>query len=397
MMLQRNKSISKPVAAKKTTCLCQMLHVTLLWTRIFGLSPINWTPPKKSETEIPHKCTFVVSKAWKIYSFWLLLVYSVVYYQYAIAGFRTDNYTQLLFDLNKVLYVSFGFVLTFWGLRNASQLVEALSQVAIYVQDGWMCDGSKANVRTTVWQGIVAVMLQLVLQASTYLFTNTKEALDIYRYIIHNVPFMFYYLFCIVCSILMALFRCFDTQLMGVLQGQMSDQSKQCTSPHEFKSGPYGNRAAQIDQLRRIHEKIRSSMVDFNAAMNPQILIHQFIELLVIVMHLYSIIMFFGLPLRTPELYSTFFMDCLFVVVHACALVIFFSAADRIKNRVSELNSHVFLFDKNVYSIAIEDSGIDQKFDEKRRVINGAGTVADFRAETKSGTSSVERRKVLHN
>jgi hypothetical protein len=345
-MFKSDKS-KKPATSQTTTCLCQMLSVTLFWTRLFGLSPISWIRAKKSETEIPHKCLFVVSTTWQIYSAFLIFIYSLVYFQYASIGFKTDNLSQLLIDINHVVYLTFGFVLTLWGMRNAGRLVETLTQVAVYVHDGWLCDNSKAHVRATVWQGIVAVMLQLSFQFGAQFFINYHDAFeqnsnpyDLGGYIIHNVPFMFYYLFCTVCSILMALFRCFDTKLSGVLRAQVPHHRQHCTGPHEF-IGQSVSRSAQIDQLRRIHEQIRTSMMDLNAAMNPQILIHQFIELLVIVMHLYSIIMFFGMPAETPKLYATFFLDCLFVVVHVCALVIFFSSADRIKTRVSRVDRNI--------------------------------------------------------
>jgi hypothetical protein len=202
-----------------------------------------------------------------------------------------------------------------------------------------MCDDSKSNLKVAIRSGISLLILQLFLQIAAYSFVtfNEKlkskmEGLNYIELLVHNVPFMFYHLFCTISSVYVEFFNCFKKVMVQALRKKImiSTDDQWCVGTHDLIKQKQ-SLSADIDCLRRMHESIRESMMAFNNSLNPQILIHQFIELLVMVMHLYSVIMFFSTETRTPELYTIFCMDVLFIFVHSCALVVFLKSANNIK------------------------------------------------------------------
>jgi hypothetical protein len=52
------------------------------------------------------------------------------------SDFHHADYNKMLNMLNQLLYFTFGFVLTIWGMVNAGKLASALNRMSEFVREG---------------------------------------------------------------------------------------------------------------------------------------------------------------------------------------------------------------------------------------------------------------------
>lgn len=195
-------------------------------------------------------------------------------------------------------------------------------------------------------------------------FTSHFSLSDVINRVVQNVPFMFYYLFTTICAIFVGLFMCFDTTMLQTLnyeefkmQLKVTGELRLNDTEDEGSSGYNTMKIVRcrgrhmnvvkhasinstvmddLDQLRRLHECIRDSLVCANDAFNPQIAIHLFIVLTVLVMHLYSVILYTNIPDKTPDQFTDFCINWLFVIVHTIGLLMFLLSCQGIRASVRE-------------------------------------------------------------
>lgn len=355
-----------PVKQKKK-CLCQMLYIVLFWSRIFGLTPISWSHPRGRDfIREDGQCQFHISKFWMTYSVVLAVIYNSLFYQTQEDTAEADDVFELLFALNECIYMVFSTLLTIFAILRSWHLVETLNSIAPFLQRGLMCQSSKMALMRTSRVGIGMIFFQMLLQFGALLFmswnddfVNHHELKDIMGRLVHNIPFMFYYLFCTISAMYVSLFMCFETAMLQALTNGMlrpdafsqgaSLKIGRCTGSHmnTLKADMETDLLREeLDSFRRFHEKLRLSVNSANQALNPQITIHLFIELGVVIMHLFSIVLYFNQetdPVKegeytgiysTSDVYAIFLLDIMFISLHSAGLLLFLFAATGLKMSV---------------------------------------------------------------
>lgn len=91
--------------------------------------------------------------------------------------------------------------------------------------------------------------------------------------------------------------------------------------------------AKTFDDLRLLHEDLRKSMMHANKVFVPQICLHLVIEILVVVMHFYSVIISFSAPLSIFAVVRIF-IDVIFIITHSTGIVLFLTINQKITNLV---------------------------------------------------------------
>lgn len=354
-------------------CLCAMLRITLWLSRCFGIAPIGWKHPRDRQFfREDGQCEFYVSKGWVLYTVVITVAYNVLFFVYYDFGtIDTSQLSHVLKAINSWSYYVFATILSLFGILKAKALCHCLNDVAPFLRKGLLCRHAKSTVLRTARIGFILITAQLTFQYAALFFMNWNyqfethfSVRDVIDKTVHNVPFMFYYLFSTICSIFVGLFMCFDTTMFQTLnyeeiQAQLK-QSRNLQMEDPEDEGSTGFNTMKIvrckgkhlnvlkhsfidsgimedmDGLRRLHESIRESLVTANAAFNPQITIHLFIELTVLVLHLYTVILYMNIPQKnkTADQFTAYCIDWLFVVVHTIGLLIFLLSCQGIRASV---------------------------------------------------------------
>ena len=362
---------ARPLGLAKKKCLCEILRVTLGLSRLFGIAPISWRhPPNRKFFREDGQCEFYVNKWWILYTLSILLGYNTMFITYNDWS-STDmrSLSQVLNAVNSWSYYIFATVLSVIAIFKATALCETLNDVSQFLRKGLLCSFTKSTIAKTSHLGFVIIIAQLAFQYVALLFMswndqfNTRLSVkDFIDKSVHNVPFMFYYLFSTICSIYVGLFMCFDTTLLQTLNFDELQVELQRTGDIPLKDfdeeissgfntmeivrcrGRHLNVLKQsfirtgtmedMDALRRLYKAIRDSLAVANDAFNPQITIHLFIELTVLVLHLYKVILYMRIPNKTTDQFTNYCIDWLFVVVHTIGLLIFLLSCQGIRASV---------------------------------------------------------------
>lgn len=352
-------------------CLCEILQVTLWLSRLFGIAPISWRHPKnRLFFREDGQCEFFVSKWWTLYTICLTVAYNAMFiHSFDFGAIDTTQLSHVLKAVNSWSYYIFATILSMAAIVKAKALCTCLNDVTPFLRKGLLCSHAKSTVLRTSRLGFILIVLQLAVQYAALLFMSWNDrfeshftARDFVDKSVHNVPFMFYYLFSTICAIFVGLFMCFDTTMLQTLnfeelQAQLhTTGALRITEPEEEGSSGFNTMKIMrcrgrhlnvlkhsflnsgimedLDALRRMHETIRDSLTTANAAFNPQICIHLLIELSVLVMHLYSVILYINVPNKSTDQFTAYCIDWLFVVVHTIGLLIFLLSCQGIRASV---------------------------------------------------------------
>lgn len=365
---------------EKKKCLCEMLLVTLWLSRLFGIAPIDWRHPKNQQfIREDGQCEFFVSPWWTAYSITLLVGYNFLFiHSYDFT--EEVEWSEILRSVNSWSYYIFASILSIIGILKARALCTSLNDVATYLRQGLLCAHAKLTIHRTSRIGFILIMLQILVQYGALVFMAWNDNFDshlsfseLIDKIVHNVPFMFYYLFSTIFSVFVGLFMCFDTTMLQTLNydaiktqlkttgewhlDSSSDDDDDSDGGRRFSvstmkiercKGRHLNVLKisilptsvmdDLDMLRRLHESIRQSMIRTNGAFNPQVAIHLFIELTVLVMHLYSVILYSNVPNKSTDIFTIYCIDWLFVIVHTSGLLIFLLSCQGIRASVRSYN-----------------------------------------------------------
>lgn len=362
-------SSDKTITEKR--CLCEILLVTLWLSRLFGIAPISWHHPNRRQFfREDGQCEFFVSKRWTIYTICLAVAYNAVFFHsFDFSAIDKSQLSQILKAVNSLSYYIFATILSLVAIIKANALCNCLNNVSPFLRKGLLCSHSKLTVLRTSRIGFILIILQLALQFAALLFMSWNDrfeshfsVVDFIDKSVHNVPFMFYYLFSTICGIFVGLFMCFDTTMLQTLNFDEYQNQLKLTGdirvefPEDEGSSGYNTMKIvrcrgrhlnvlrhtfiktgimeDLDGLRRLHEAIRDSLITANDAFNPQIALHLFIELTVLVLHLYTVILYINVPDKTPDQFTSYCIDWLFVIVHTIGLLIFLLSCQGIRASV---------------------------------------------------------------
>lgn len=357
---------------KDKKCLCDSLHQMILMCRLFGLLPISCVRHKSGDKKFNQEireCEFFVSKAWKVFTVFLIIFhFGEMYGSYYYNTFMCTEGCWIRM-ISQWIYLSCGILLSLFGLLNAPIFVQTLNDLGEFIRLGLFCEGSKRSLRRFILFGNILGAIQLSLQVMLkfyilVMYTDEKESLllHVFTVIVYNIPFVFYFLFCGMIFTYVTIFYCFEKFLDITLNGPkpqsqlkapgMLDLNLCCQTFHRDLVTDGCDFFENADFVRRLHERIRTSLLRMNRAFNPQILIQVSVELLVIVMHLYTIIVY-NTSHEANVTEQRFFdncLDCLFTISHILFLIFFLFCAQAVKstvidrNLMSKISKNVTLF-----------------------------------------------------
>lgn len=347
---------------KDKKCLCESLNQMVAMCRIFGLLPISCVSHKSSLKKFNQEdgeCQFFVSNLWKYITIFLIIFHGGEIY----ASYYYNSYTCLegcsLRMFSQWIYLSCGILLSLFGIVNAPIFVETLNGLAEFLRLGLFCEGSKRSLRRFIFYGNILGFTQLLLQVALKFYillkyTDEKGSLVIHVFaqMAYNIPFVFYFLFCGLIFVYVTIFNCFEKFLDITLNGYKPQSELKPPGMLELNlcSQMYHHDLVTEDRdffenadfVRRLHERIRSSLLRMNRALNPQILIQVSVELLVIVMHLYAIILYnTTYDVVTEQRFLDNCLDSLFTVAHIVFLIFFLFCAQAVKSTVSFLKHFI--------------------------------------------------------
>lgn len=114
-------------------------------------------------------------------------------------------------------------------------------------------------------------------------------------------------------------------------------QFKVCTEEHLLSERLLKlSQVELLEYLRRLHEDISIATYQFNDYLNPQLLLGVVISLVVLIIHIYSIIIYIGFDITTtPETDMINILNYLSMIMHTMGPFFLFRAAQHYKNIVS--------------------------------------------------------------
>lgn len=329
------------MSKEKSICLCKILFFCFDYCKISGLLPVaqkSHDPNSYNFVTRGDACQFTVSKFWKFYGFALVAIFCVVL---AISIWMYDRSRPV--SMNLILfwiYLTYGISMISWSIMNAPIFVNTLNNANEFIRHGLLCNRRKRYLKRKLWLGIIIGNGQFVLQlaASTYLYWRTtgfdQPLLTILRIvfqqiILNNIPFLFTYTFNTVCLVYSILFCCFNTYLEKILLQKPSNQVHQADQLENLTF------AEQIDFARRMHEKLRLSLLRFNRSFNPQLFIHVSTELLILVIYLYNVIVYYVVKNNYSDVGKTVnSSNILFLTVHIISLSLLLHRCQLVQRRV---------------------------------------------------------------
>lgn len=341
---------------KEKQCLCESLRQLILMCRLFGLLPISCTGHKngiKKFNQEDAECHFYVSKFWKGYTIFLIFFHCGGIYASYYYNTTTCIEGCSIRMLSQWIYLSCGILLSLFGILNGPIFVETLNGVGEFLRLGLFCDGSKKSLRRFIFYGNILGLTQLTLQIALKFYillkyTDEKGSLlfHVFTQIDYNIPFIFYFLFCGLIFFYVTLLNCFE-KFFDITLNDFKPRSELkppgvldlnlcCQIYHHDLATEGRDFFENADFVRRLHERIRSSLLRMNRALNPQILIQVSVELLVIVMHLYTIIVYNTSQeaIVTQQRFMENCLDSLFTIAHVLFLILFLFCAQAVKSTV---------------------------------------------------------------
>lgn len=114
-------------------------------------------------------------------------------------------------------------------------------------------------------------------------------------------------------------------------------QFKVCTEDHTLsKKLQKFTQVELLEYLRRLHEDISIATYQFNEYLNPKLLMAVVISLIVLILHIYSIIIYIGFDISTtPETDMINILNYVSMIMHTMGPFFLFRAAQQYKNIVS--------------------------------------------------------------
>lgn len=351
-----NDITKKKTSSEKKECMCDSFSKVLFWCRWFGITPIKKIPHKGEKTFVQEDagCLIMSYKGYRYLFCGMILSYTFGYigvYHYE-SNHCTERCNLIIFI--QWIYLTYAILITAFGILNAPIFVKVFNQNTDFLRLGLFCDGSKKLLTRFVIVVCVVGLFQILLQISLkiYMFPIISEIIyNVWMTYIICVPFLFCFFFCSSMIFYVVLLNCFESYLDYVLNGgkSLNRNRKYCNPTYHMSSVSHDDFFSNADFVRRLHESIRLSLMRTNRALNPQILIHLSVEILVTILHLYSVIVYFTSGTKaTQQRFIDNFFDVLFIVNHIFFILVFLFCAQAVKSTVS-ITQHIF---KNLISVS---------------------------------------------
>ncbi|KAF5290633.1 hypothetical protein FQR65_LT01923 [Abscondita terminalis] len=352
------------------TCVCHAISPTLLVAKIFGLLPLSWK-------NVKGKCKFSKSYSWLSYSVVISSLYTVqLFVSTDLLSFdKTKPLPELLSAINDIMYDVFVAILTVLNMARFPKFVTTLNELMPVIKDaGLCCQSSLASLRKIQFGYLILFFGEILIQYTVVIALHYSDSyttnFDYNIFInigIQNVPFVFYMMFFMSCSIFISILGCFEKLVIDALKftpvHPLSDidetnnkrdfigliKYEVCKQNHErFGKMLLLNQPEVVEYLRGLHEDISLAMYNINSCMNPQLLFHTVIELTVLIIHWYEVIVYTSYNFSSPLANTINFVNWMFVIAHSIGLFLFLKSAQDLKNMVQGLTNFLLEYSTRV-------------------------------------------------
>lgn len=336
-------------------CLCDTNQIIINISKIFGVLPIT-------KTHKDNTCVFTISKVWVIYSIICILTgigYLTQVFQAISSPFSTDR-SQVLSSVASIDdYISMVFIIIFTILNiiRAKNICNFFNESILLRNNDLFC---KKNIKIhNMWSKlfIVFFVALFIVQYIAIFILNFMDRFEtdwsyqrLLKPFLENVPVLCLAIIGSCCNILLSNLTCFGKIMMLYLKFTPIHPMPDFDETQEAQSilGVYKyqkcvhkimvdhmDNVKAVDYLKWLHGKIRHNINIANKAFSPLLLIFMAYEIVELVLHWYSIIIFFTNPAPTSAEYTLNFFNWLFIVNHTTILFIFLGKANQIEEAVS--------------------------------------------------------------
>lgn len=340
-------------------CLCDSLKITLYICRIFGLCPISWK-------HIEGKCVFSISKIWILYSLLLAGIEIFHFINNALTmkiSFVNDRkliieYISIINDNISTITIVLMMLLNIFRVKK---LVKMYNKCSSLSKRDLLCESNLRINKMVHMIFVVAFTILYIVQYVAIFMLNMMDNFDtnwthtrLLMPIVQNTPLLFSVLVGITCAIFTTMLTCYEKIMMLHLKftpvHPMPDfdetcQSstilgvytyKKCKNCHKLPNDITLNKLQVVEYLKWLHEKIRDCVELANVVFSPHMLVYMTFEIIALVLHWYTVIVYFTTTVPEPTESTVNFFNWLFVTVHSTALFIFLDKAQNVETAVSQ-------------------------------------------------------------
>ncbi|KAK4873074.1 hypothetical protein RN001_015103 [Aquatica leii] len=351
-------------------CLCQSIAPLLFVAKIFGLLPISWK-------NVKGQCKFTKSYAWLSYAIVISSFYTVqLFISTDVLNFdKNKPLPELLSAINDIMYVIFVAILTVLNVARFPRFVQTFNSLIPVIKDaGLCCQSSLESLRKIQFGYMILffgeIMIQMAVLIGLHYSDSYMTNFDYNIFVnvgIQNVPFVFYMIFFMSCSIFISILGCFEKLVINTLKftpvHPLSDidetnnkrdfigliKYEVCKQEHKsFGKMLLLSQPELVEYLRGLHEDISLAMYSINSCMNPQLLFHTVVELTVLIIHWYEVIVYTSYTFSSPLASTINFVNWMFVIAHSIGLFLFLKSAQDLKNMVHGLTNFLLEYSTRI-------------------------------------------------
>lgn len=356
MVSYNGKDNLQQKANKDTLCVCQVMKPVLNVLRILGTMPITWD----------HKngvCTFSFSYKWMCVSILYMTAAIMQLLEYMVFDGMSKN-RQIIVHLNDITDIIFCVLIVILSTSNllkCKAFIKFLNKLQIVVEEIEVCYSARKLIINISHAILTIGFIIIVIQYSTLLYLDYFESEEphfgwtVYakRYMQNCIVVFSVFLLCLI-NLFISLLACFEKLTISCLKYTPVHPLKAISETNNWRDflGIYKFQICKeqhsrptkllkltqeevIEYLRCLHEDICSLMHDYNLCLNPQVLVSFITGLLVLIVQLYSVIIYIAYDISAPEAKSIFILNCLNVAVHALGMFLIFKTFQEYENMVS--------------------------------------------------------------
>lgn len=356
MVSYNSKESLQPTPNKDALCVCQIMKPVLNVLRILGTMPITWE----------HKngvCTFSFSYKWMFVSILYMTAVIMQLLEYVVFDGMSQN-KQIIVHLNDITDIMFCVLIVILSTSNllkSKAFIKFLNKLQTVVEEIEVCYSSRKLIINISYAILIIGFVVIVMQYSMLLYLDYFESEQphfgwtVYakRYMQNCIVVFSVFILCLINSFI-SLLACFEKLTISCLKYTPVYPLKAISETNNWRDflGVYRfqickelhTRPAKllkltqeetIEYLRCLHEDICSLMHDYNLCLNPQVLVAFITALLVLIVQLYSVIIYIAYDISSPEAKSIFILNCLNVTVHAFGMFLIFKTFQEYENMVS--------------------------------------------------------------
>lgn len=349
----------KPNGSQEKLCVCKIMHHMILICKLFGIIPAT--------THHMHGvCIFNLSRKWIAYSILLIaIVTAQIAYSMDIRKFaKFKHITILLNDITDIMYSALVIVLNLCNIIRSARSVKYLNLASKVMKEVNLCTSVGQLTIKVGWSiiGMGATMISVQFIALGYMnFSEQYQSnFDLNLFINRAIQnYIVVFVISILCAINIVIgsLACFEKLTRSCLKYSPVHPLKTIVETNNVRNflgffkyeickenHPVPAKlsklmpAEQVEYLRQLHEDICLAVYEYNSCLSPQLLCTIVTLLIVLIVQLYSVIIYLGFDISTPETCTIHVMNCITVTFTSMGLFFLFKNMQHYKNMVSLLN-----------------------------------------------------------